>query len=105
MVTDKALVSATEAKNSFGLLLEKAIGGGVVVIAKHDVPKAVLISVEQYETLSGAPGAQLNSLSAEFDSLLLRMQQPGARRSMQKAFRASPQQLGRAAVAAARKRG
>jgi prevent-host-death family protein len=105
MLTYKTLATATDAKNSFGLLLEKAIQGGVVVITKHDAPKAVLISVDQYATLSGAPQAEINSLSAEFDSMLLRMQRPGARRSMQKAFRASPKQLGRAAVAAARKRG
>jgi antitoxin Phd len=105
MATDKAAVTATEAKNSFGLLLEKAIRGAVVVITKHDVPKAVLISMDGYTALAGAPQRQIETLSAEFDSLLLRMQRPGARRSMQKAFHASPKQLGRAAVAAARKRG
>jgi antitoxin Phd len=105
MSTEKALVTATEAKNSFGPLLEKAIRGGVVVITKHDAPKAVLISVDEYAALSGAAEAKINSLSAEFDSLLLRQQRPGARRAMQKSFRASSQQLGRAAVGAARKRG
>jgi prevent-host-death family protein len=103
--TDKARVTATEAKNSFGLLLEKAIRGGVVVITKHDAPKAVLISMDQYAALSGAPEATINSLSAEFDSLLTRMQRPASRRATQKAFQASPKQLGQAAVAAARKRG
>jgi len=105
MLSEKALVTATEAKNSFGLLLEKAIQGDIVVITKHDAPKAVLISMEQYSALAGAPEAQLEKLSGEFDSLLTRMQSSGARGVMQKAFRASPQQLGRAAVAAARKRG
>ena len=106
-VTDKdcALVTATEAKNSFGHLLEKAIQGSVVVITKHDAPKAVLISMDQYAALSGAPEARINSLSAEFDSLLTGMQRPGARRAMHNAFHASPKQLGQAAVAAARKRG
>jgi len=32
-------VSATDAKNVFGRILEKAIQGGRVVITKHDVPK------------------------------------------------------------------
>ena len=105
MPPDKAFVTATEAKNSFGLLLEKALGGGVVVITKHDTPKAVLISAEQYAALARSPEAQLDNLSAEFDSLLVRMQRPGSRRAMQNAFRASSQQLGRAAVAASRKRG
>ena len=101
----KASVTATEAKNSFGLLLEKALRGSVVVITKHNAPKAVLISMDRYAALARAPEAQLDNLSAEFDSLLVRMQRPGARRAMQNAFRASSQQLGRAAVAASRKRG
>ena len=105
MSEDEAVVTATEAKNRFGLLLEKAIGGGVVVITKHDAPKAVLISIDQYAALSGAPQGQIDTLSAEFDSLLLRMQRSGARHAMQKAFQATPKQLGRAAAAAARKRG
>lgn len=106
-VTDKsrASVTATEAKNKFGLLLERVMQGGVVVITKHDAPKAVLISIDEYTALSGAPEARIDTLSAEFDSLLLRMQRPGARSSMQAAFRASPKQLGKAAVSAARKRG
>ena len=105
--TDKgrASVTATEAKNKFGRLLEKARQGGVVVITKHDQPKAVLISMEEYTALSNAPESRINTLSAEFDSLLMRMQRPGVRNSMEAAFHASPKQIGKAAVVAARKRG
>jgi len=65
---DRALVTATEAKNKFGRLLEKAMQGGLVVITKHDAPKAVLISMDEYTALSNAPESRINSLSAEFDS-------------------------------------
>jgi antitoxin Phd len=102
---DRALVTATEAKNKFGHLLEKAMQGGVVVITKHDAPKAVLISMDEYTALASAPESSINTLSAEFDSLLMRMQRPGVRNAMQAAFHASPKQLGKAAVVAARKRG
>jgi antitoxin Phd len=104
---DRASVTATEAKNKFGRLLEKAMQGGVVVITKHDAPKAVLISMDEYTALASAPESRINSLSAEFDSLLMRMQMAGARNSMRVAFHASPKQIGKAAVvnAAARKRG
>src|SRR5580765_8254172 len=95
---DRAVVTATEAKNKFGRLLEKAMQGGVVVITKHDEPKAVLISMNEYAALSNAPESRINTLSAEFDSLLMRMQKPGVRNSMQAAFRASPKQIGKAAV-------
>ena len=102
---DRALVTATEAKNAFGRLLEKAMRGGVVVITKHDAPKAVLISLDEYTALSNASESRINRLSAEFDSLLMRMQGPKARNAMKSAFHASPRQLGKAAVLAARKRG
>ena len=98
-------VSATDAKNEFGRILEKAIQGGRVVITKHDVPKAVLISVDEFDAMSRANRVQLDTLSGEFDALLARMQTPAARAGMQAAFDASPNQLGQAAVAAARKRG
>jgi len=98
-------VSATDAKNVFGRILEKAIQGGRVVITKHDVPKAVLISVDEFEAMSRANRVQLDTLSGEFDALLAGMQTPAARAGMQAAFDASPDRLGQAAVAAARKRG
>ena len=78
---DRALVTATEAKNKFGLLLEKAMQGGVVVITKHDAPKAVLISMDEYTALASAPESRINTLSAEFDSLLMRMQRTEVRKS------------------------
>jgi antitoxin Phd len=100
-----AWFTATEAKNKFGQLLERAILGDVVVITRNDVQKAVLISIEEFDALSNAPEARINTLSGEFDALLARMQQPAALRGMQAGFRATPEQLGKAAVEAARKRG
>jgi antitoxin Phd len=98
-------VSATEAKNEFGRILENAIRGDRVVITKHGAPKAILLAVEEFDALSGAGRAQLDTLSGEFDALLARMQKPASRAGMKAAFDASPKRLGRAAVAAARKRG
>jgi len=101
--TTKATYTATEAKNEFGRLLEQAIQGTTVVITKHDSPRAVLISIDQFQTLQEAPQAKLNTLTEQFDTLLERMQSPKARRGMAAAFRANNKQLGNAAVAAARK--
>jgi antitoxin Phd len=98
-------VSASEAKSEFGRVLEMAIQGGAVVITKHDAPKAVLISVENFNALSGAAQTKLDTLSREFDALLARMQTSKARRGMKAAFAASGKRLGKAAVAAARSRG
>jgi antitoxin Phd len=98
-------VTASEAKSEFGRVLEMAIQGGAVVITKHDAPKAVLISVENFNALSGGADTRLDTLNREFDALLAGMQTPKARRGMKTAFAASGKQLGKAAVAAARRRG
>ena len=98
-------VTATDVKNEFGRVLESVIQGGRVVITKHDQPKAVLLSVREFNALNNAKRIKLDTLSGEFDALLARMQKPAARTGMKAAFDASPKQLGKAAVAAARKRG
>ena len=98
-------VTATDAKKQFGRVLEMVLRGGAVVITKHDAPKAILLSVDEFNALTQATGSKLDSLSADFDAMLARMQTPRARSGMQAAFGASPKALGRAAVTAARKRG
>lgn len=95
-------VTATEAKKNLGQVLDTVIRGGAVVITKHDAPTAVLVSVEEFTALSQR--SKLNILDEYFDSLYDQMQTPAARAAMQAAFDATPQQLGEAAVAAARKR-
>ena len=102
--TESVAISATEAKNGFGRILETVIQGGKVVITKHDSPKAVLLSMDEFNALSNAHRAELETLSQEFDGLLARMQTPAGRAAMNAAFHASPKKLGKAAVAAARKR-
>lgn len=102
--TETASISATDAKNEFGRILEKVIRGGKVVITKHDSPKAVLISMDEFNALSNAHRAEIDALSEEFDNLLARMQTTAARAGMKAAFNATPKELGKAALAAARKR-
>ncbi len=98
-------VTATIAKKEFGGVLERVIRGEMVVITKHDAPKAVMLSLDEFEALSRAATRPLDALSDEFDALLARMQAPKARAGMKAAFEASPKQLGKAAVATARRRG
>ena len=75
-----------------------------VVITKHDSPEAVLLSIDEFNALSNAHRAERETLSAEFDGFLAKMQTPAARAGMNAAFHATPKELGKAAVAAARKR-
>ena len=97
-------ISATDAKNKLGELLDSVIQGGMVVITKHETPKAVLLSMDEYGALSRATQTRLDTLNDEFDALLARMQTSRARAGTRAAFNATPEQLGKAAVAAARKR-
>ena len=103
-LVDVPAVAATRLKNEFGAILEQALRGGAVAITRHDTPKAVLISYDEFQSLVKARSHNLSDLSAEYNVLLARMQTPKARRGMAAAFNASSAELGRAAVKASRKR-
>ena len=97
-------VAASHAKNSFGELLDRVAMAGAVAITRHDTPKAVLLSYEEFESLSSARSETLDALSAKFEGLLERLQTPAARDGLNAAFHATPEELGRAAAEAARRR-
>jgi antitoxin Phd len=103
-LVDIPAVTATKAKNEFGTILEKATHGGAVAITRHDIPKAVLLSYNEFESLIKVRSRSLGDLSAEFDDLLTRMQTSKARNAMKAAFNASPAELGRAAAQVTRKK-
>jgi len=97
-LVDMPEVSATQAKNTFGEVLERLATVGAISITRHDKPKAVLLTLEEFEALRRERSETLDELSARFDSLLEGMQTPAARGGMEAAFDASPDELGRAAV-------
>ena len=94
-------VSASDAKNGFGRILERVAREGGVTITRRHEPVAVVIPIETYRRLAAAEAGSLETLSGEFDALLARMQAPGAGEAMQRAFEMMPEELGRAAVDAA----
>ena len=102
-LVDIPTVAASRLKNEFGAVLEQAVRGGAVAITKHETPRAVLISYDEFRALVEARSQSLSDLGAEYDSLLSRMQTPAARRGMEAAFNASPAELGRAAAKAPRR--
>lgn len=97
-------VTATDAKNEFGQVLEAALRDGAVVITKHDAPRAVVLSWEEYNALvgGGSPDPDLEALTREFDRLYADMQSPRAEKAMDALFTASPEDLGKAAARTAR---
>jgi antitoxin Phd len=100
---DVPTVAATRFKNEFGSIFEQAALGGAVAITKHNTPKAVLLSYAEFEALTKASTPALDELSGQFDQLLERMQTPRSKSAMASAFDATPGQLGRAAVKAAKR--
>ena len=101
-LVDVPSVAATRIKNEFGAVLEQAVRGGAVAITKHETPKAVLISYDEFQALVKGRSPNLGDLTAEYDTLLAGMQTPAAAKGMEAAFNASPAELGRAAVKAAK---
>ena len=101
-LVDVPAVAATRLKNEFGTVMDQALRSGAVAITRHETPKAVLVSYEEFQALVRDRAPSLDDLTAEYDVLLARMQTPAAKRGMAVAFDAEPAQLGRAAVKAAR---
>ena len=101
---DVPAVAVTRMMNEFGTVLEQVMRGGAVAITRHETPRAVLISYEEFQALVKARSHDLSDLTAEYDALLAGMQTPKAKKAMENAFFAAPAALGRAAVRAARKR-
>jgi antitoxin Phd len=99
-----ATFTATDAKNEFGRVLDAAVEQGAVAITRRDTPKAVLLSIEEFDALVAAGERTLDTLTAEFDELLARMQTPAARQGMADAFNAPPARLAKSALGSAKKR-
>lgn len=101
---DNVYMTSTEAQNGFGRVLDAVARGGTVLITKHNATQAVVMSAERYQALTRDEDPDLDQLEAEYDELIAKMQTPEAVRGALEALRASPEELGRFAVEAARNR-
>lgn len=101
-LVDVPVLAASRVKNEFGAVLDQAAVSGAVVITKHDTPRAVLLSYAEFEALTASATPVLDDLSERFDELLATMQTPEAKAGVAAAFAATPEELGAAAVNAAR---
>lgn len=100
-IADMPSISATELKNATADVFEQVATRRAVAITRHEKPRAVLLSVEQYEALAGQRPDWLEKLHEEYRGLLDRMQGPEQRAAAERAFNATPEELGEAAVWAA----
>ncbi len=94
-------VTATALKNTTADVLDQVAAMGAVAVTRHDKPRAVLLSVEQFEQLTGGADDWLADLHEEYQGVLEKMQAPEQKAAAMRAFNATPEELGKAAVAAA----
>lgn len=90
-------------QNEFGRVLDQAMERDIVV-TRHEVPRAVLVSARRYQQLVGRESSAMQSLQSTFDALYDRMQTPRFKAAIERGFRATPAQMGHAARAAAKRK-
>jgi prevent-host-death family protein len=104
-VAEMPTITATELKNATADVFEQVAARRAVAITRHDKPRAVLLSVEQYEALTGQQNPDwLEKLHEEYRGMLDRMQGPEQRAAAEKLFKATPEELGEAALWAAQQK-
>ena len=98
-------ISATEAQNNFGRVLDDAASEGVVYITRYDRPTAVVLSIREYNVLTAAAAADLEELTQDFDEMLDGMQAAEAAEGLDALFEMDRAALGDAALRGAHRRG
>jgi prevent-host-death family protein len=102
MVTVES-IPAEELKNAPGAVLEQAAKGRAVVVTRRSAPRAVILSIEDFQALARDRSPDLAELEGRFNGLVASMQTKESRAGVAALFRATPSELGRAATGAARK--
>lgn len=97
-----ASVSSTQAKTSFRELIQKAKRGPVFVTV-HKKREAVVMSMGEYEQLLANQRDPLADMARHFDALIAKMQTSAHAAAIDALFNATPAQLGKAAVQAAKR--
>ena len=92
----------TKAKKEFAAIMDQVALSGAVVITRYNIPKVVLLSYSEFESMVSTQSRTLDEFGT--DVLLAHMQSQKARKAMDTAFTASPSKLGSAAVKAFRKK-
>jgi len=81
-----ASFSATEVKNEIGKVLDAVAAKGIATITRHERPRAVILSMEEFQALVESRQDALVDLSRQFDAMFAGMQEPGAARAARAAL-------------------
>ena len=92
-------VTASVLKNKFSDVARLA-SREPLAVTRHNRREFVILTAEQYEELQQSRRAALETLRAEFDQLVARMNTPKAKRAASSLFSATSAGLGKAALKA-----
>jgi len=92
---------ASTVKNKFRDVAEQA-AKGAIAISRYSRPELVIMPAEEYVRLEKLRRAPLDALTGQFDELVAEMQTSKSRKAVQALFGATPAELGRAALKAAK---
>jgi prevent-host-death family protein len=103
-VEEMPSVTATELKNKTADVFDLVAAKRAVAIKRHDKPRAVLLSMEEYAALTGGgEPVLLEELKARYRHILDDMQTPEHKAAVKRLFEATPEELGEAAVRGAQR--
>jgi antitoxin Phd len=91
----------TEFKERAREVIDLVADHKAIAILRHKMPDAVLISANDYVEFMNLRRERLNFLSERYDQMVALMQTPAAAAGVDALFSASPEELGRAAMAVA----
>jgi prevent-host-death family protein len=100
-VADMSEVSASVLKNKFSEVARLA-SSGPLAVSRHNRREFVILTAGHYEELQQSRRAPLESLTAEFDQMVAKMNTPEGKRATAALFSATSADLGRAFVKTSR---
>lgn len=92
---------ASTVKNKFRDVTKQA-AKGAIAISRYNRPELVMMTAEEYVRLERLRRAPLDTLTGQFAELVAKMQTAKSKKAVQGLFAASPSDLGKAAVKAAK---
>ncbi len=102
-VADMSEVSASVLKNKFSEVVRLA-SNGPLAVSRHKRREFVILTAGQYEELQQSRRAPFESLTAEFDQMVARMNTPADRAARRSFFKASAVKPGAALAKLKKKR-
>lgn len=101
-VSTMPVVTATQLKTATADVFDLLASEKAIAIHRHDKPRGVLLSLEQYESLAEHQPTWLKEIEADCQAMFEAMQSPEQKEAALFLMRATPEELGAAAVRGAR---